>query len=446
MTRYLALTLLFGCSDYEVKGREEDPAPFDTGAPGVPDLVVTPDLVAETAVCGAREVPVTLRNRGDEPLEIQGLALTGTAAAQLPETPFTLAAGADRSFAIDVSPGEATLTVTSDDPDDPVVTVPISAAADLAPTISILSPAASDVVDVGAALDLSVRVADDADAPGALAVAWISDIDGAVASPVADATGLATSAWDAGARSAGPHTLTAVVTDTCGNTAVETRAVCQQAGYDEESLDLSTWQFEGVANWDSTNAWLELTGPGTSAVGTAFQTSAAVTGDAVSIEARFYIGGGTGADGMALTALDVDRMTGFLGSAGGCLGYGFGGGCNPAWPALPGWTIELDTYTNGEWDPTSEDHVAFMFDGAVERIEAWAALPELEDTGWHTLEVEVTAPHVRVVIDGVAYIDQDIAGYYGFPAYVGFSAATGSLTNYHLIDGLLVTEYACPVE
>ena len=46
-------------------------------------------------------------------------------------------------------------------------------------------------------------------------------------------------------------------------------------------------------------------------------------------------------------------------------------------------------------------------------------------------------------IDQVVYLDQEINGFYNFDAYVGFTAATGSLTNEHLIDSLVVTEQVC---
>ena len=83
------------------------------------------------------------------------------------------------------------------------------------------------------------------------------------------------------------------------------------------------------------------------------------------------------------------------------------------------------------------------FDGDPSGAVAWAPLPEMEDGAWHTMNVTEADPHVTVEIDGVAYIDTDISGYFGFPAYVGFTAATGSLTNYHLIDALEVTQYVC---
>jgi hypothetical protein len=448
----MVVLLLAACSEYQVNPDEKDPGAFDTAvdtAPPVdlqPELSVDPVAVAEAAVCGERDVPVTLTNSGDAELTITGLALDGAATGSLPATPFPIAAGGSVTITVTVSPGDGSLTIDSDDPSDPVVTVPLSATADEAPSLAILAPTSDSVIDVGAALELSAQVSDDADDPSDVAVAWSSDVDGAIASSVPDHSGLALATWDAGARSAGPQSLTATATDSCGNVTTQTVTFCQQAGYDEDNIDLSTWHFEGVATWDTTNDWLQLTPPTNNQVGSAFQTGAAVTGDSVSIELQFYIGGGTGADGLALTALDIDRMTGFLASAGGCLGYGQDAGCPVGNPPLPGWTIEIDTYQNAEWDPTAQDHVSFAFDGSMRDIEAWAPLPEMEDTGWHTFSATVTAPHVTVVIDGVTYIDQDIPGYYAFPAYVGFSAATGGDTNYHLIDALLVTEYACPTD
>ena len=61
--------------------------------------------------------------------------------------------------------------------------------------------------------------------------------------------------------------------------------------------------------------------------------------------------------------------------------------------------------------------------------------------------VDVSAPRVRVSIDGTTYIDQDVGGgSFAFDAYIGFTAGTGGLTNRHLIDSLEVTEYLCSEE
>ena len=180
----------------------------------------------------------------------------------------------------------------------------------------------------------------------------------------------------------------------------------------------------------------------TSVVGTAFQTSEEVNGGAVEIRFSFYIGDGTGADGLSLTALDTSRMTTFLGGAGCGIGYGGGSDCTVG-PALPGWSLEIDTFDNGVYDPTPDDHIAFTFDGLVASPAYWAAVPELEDTGWHTLEVYVSEPHVTVILDGATVMDADLSGRFNFPAYVGFTGGTGGDTNHHWIDALEVTRYVC---
>jgi hypothetical protein len=50
---------------------------------------------------------------------------------------------------------------------------------------------------------------------------------------------------------------------------------------------------------------------------------------------------------------------------------------------------------------------------------------------------------MTIDIDGTNYVDQNVSGLTHFPAYVGFTAATGSYTNYHLIDSLQVEGFVC---
>jgi hypothetical protein len=254
------------------------------------------------------------------------------------------------------------------------------------------------------------------------------------------ASGVATADWSS--RTSGLHSVKATVEDSCGNQATSVVGVCQDEGYTSDELDLSAWQFDGVAEWDTANDWLQLTAADEYVVGSAFATDSVVSGGNVEIRFSFYIGDGSGADGISLTALDADRMTGLLGGSGCGIGYGGDASCT-AGPALPGWSIEVDTYYNSEVDPTASDHVMFTFDGDVDNVLLWAELPEMEDTGWHEMVVTVSDPNVRVEIDGVAYLDDAVSGYFGFPAYVGFTAGTGGQTNRHLIDSLEVTESVC---
>ena len=90
--------------------------------------------------------------------------------------------------------------------------------------------------------------------------------------------------------------------------------------------------------------------------------------------------------------------------------------------------------------------LARVIDGDVDGPAFWSDLPEMEDTGWHSMLVHVSAPHVYVEIDGIPYMDTNVSGFFGFPAYIGFTAGTGGATNAHLIDSLIVTETACVEE
>ena len=236
--------------------------------------------------------------------------------------------------------------------------------------------------------------------------------------------------------------MTATATDSCGNVGVAHVDVCQQEGFLEEEIAIEQWTFEGSAQWDTANDWLELTSADPWLVGTAFETSRVVSADQVELNFQFFMGNGTGADGFSVTALDLSRMTTTLGGSGCGIGYGGGDGCTGG-PALPGWTLEVDTFYNPTVDTSGVDHLAFSFDGDLVNPAFWVILPEMEDNGWHDLRLTVNAPHITVEIDGVVYVDDDFFGLYEFDAWIGFTAGTGSDTNEHLIDSLQVTELAC---
>lgn len=441
--RLLALCLpvaLLGCSEYnlaEEKGAE--PGAGDTAA-GAPELGVDPAAVSERGVCGDSVVPVTLTNLGDAPLTVSAASTSGAWTVLGFTPPVTLGPGRETGFTV-AGQGEGSLDIHSDDPGAAVRTVPLETAGDAPPTVALVAPLHGDILDPG---DRTVEavVGDAEDAPEQIAVTWRSDVDGVIANGFADAAGRMSTTWAAG-RTEGEHAVTVTATDTCGNTATMDIGVCQQAGYTVDELDISSWNFEGAAAWDAANRWLRLTPAATDQVGTAFATSRTVRADSVQISFAFFIGGGSGADGISLTALDVARMTTFLGGTGCGIGYGGDAACT-AGPALPGWSIEVDTHFNDGQDPTTADHLMFTFDGDVDDPAVWAELPEMEDTGWHQMVVDVSAPRVTVTIDGTVYIDQDVTGGgFAFDAYVGFTAGTGGLTNEHLIDSLEVTEYVC---
>ena len=448
--RIWGLVILMGCNDYGFTKYEEDPGLMDTGTAPLettppdrfPDLVVSPEWVDLPGVCESSETYVTLSNVGEVDLLLDLVQANGGWGVPEPPPP-VLGPEESVELLLRTVGGEGELFIHSNDPDEPVKTVPLMTRPDGPPTVGIVDPLPGAVIPQAEEVLVHAIVGDEETALEDLFVEWTSDVDGYVARPVPDAEGWTEGEWRS-PRTPGDHVLTVTVTDACGQSAEDSVPVCQQAGFDESLLELDSWAFAGSARWDLKNDWLELTDDTPFVVGSAFTTSISVSGANVEITFLFYIGEGSGADGLSLTAIDSSRATTYLGGDGCGIGYGGDASCTSG-PALPGWSIEVDTYYNGGQDPTPEDHVMFTFNGDVDDPAIWAELPEMEDTGWHTMRVVVTEPHVLVEIDGFPYIDDDLTGgVFDFPAMIGFTAGTGSLTNLHLIDSLVVTEYVCP--
>ena len=229
------------------------------------------------------------------------------------ELPLVIAPGAAESLSILGTEGSAELTVRSNDPDEPAVMVPLSAVADQAPTVRIDSPSTGSLIDVGETTSFTATVSDDVDPADGLELVWTSDVDGELTtSPAAD-DGSAVYDWQPEIHTEGTHLVSLTATDTCDNSVSTDITVCQQAGYTVEQIELESWHFEGSANWDLHNDWVELTTNANNQVGTAFATDETVDGSSVEIEFYFYIGDGSGADGISLTALDTTRMTDWVG-------------------------------------------------------------------------------------------------------------------------------------
>ncbi len=403
-------------------------------------LSVTPDTISLDGLCGYEARTVTLQSVGEVGVDIVSISLEGEgwALPQLPSVPFTIEPSDSVELLLLGNEGEATLSVKTHAPDTPEATVALSATQNAAPSISWVSPADGDTLLPGD--ELIVEIQDAHDPAEDLVVRWSSDVDGTVGVGFGDDDSQSATTWLE--ATGGDHLLTASVTDTCGTAASADVSICRQDGYLSETLDLSTWVLEGTGRYDTDYDWVELTDlSSTFQLGSAFQTTG-TTGNDVQLAFSFYVSGGTGADGFAVTALDTTRASTYMAQSGGCLGYGGGGICGEFEP-LYGWNIEVDTFHSAGLDPTEEDHLSFHFDGDVAGYETWAALPDMEDGEWHEMTIQVVAPRVTIAIDGVTYIDEDIEGHYDFPAEVGFTAATGGETNYHLIRSLSVIENVC---
>jgi hypothetical protein len=402
----------------------------------IPVVDISPSEVDLGIICGRSGTEVIVRNVGTGPLDVTGIVLPGEDwTATHPPLPATLSPFEGLHISVSSREGVGSLTIETTDPENPIQVVPLSATQDAPPDVEIESPSSSEVLSPGGTTTFRAVVRDDVDLLEDLSLEWRTDVEGLISSTPADADGVTTFEWEAPDWASGDHRITIFATDSCGHRSEAVVEFCQNEGYTEESLALPSWHFEGDARWDAAYEWVELTQPLDFQAGTAFQTTAAVPSDDISIAFSFYVSGGSGADGISVTALDVDSMVSFVGDVGGGLGYA----------GLPGWSVEFDTYYNAHdhVDPTPEDHISIHIDGAAEDERLWVNVPDLEDGVWHEALVEVDGSHMRVVLDGVTYVDHDIDGLYAFDAYVGFTGATGALTNYHLIDALEVEGFVC---
>ncbi|MFZ5481634.1 MAG: hypothetical protein ACOZNI_33030 [Myxococcota bacterium] len=411
---------------------------------GDPDILVDPASLDVSGICGDNDQIVTITNDGLGILHVDRVSLDGVGwTMDDPGAPFEIEAGGSKKVTLHAEDGPGTLTIVSDDPDEGTYVMDLKADGNKAPVVTITSPGEGDVIEEESDVILTGTILDDLDLPVDIAVEWSSDLDGVLTSGTGNPDGSTNFTWTAQARTMGPQTITLTATDTCGDVGTYQVTVCQAGIASYDALGLTGWHFEGTALYDETNGWLQLTDNTTlNQVGTAFETSEQVDASLVNIDFYVYMGDGTGADGISLTALDTTRMDTFLGGNGCGIGYGGGSTCT-AGPALPGWSIEFDTFKNNEVDTTERDHIAFTFDGDLVSWEAYVPVDELEDNGWHHVVVDVVAPHVTVTIDDVTWIDQDFEGNFEFPAYVGFTAGTGQATNYHWIDALQVTDDVC---
>jgi hypothetical protein len=315
---------------------------------------------------------------------------------------------------------------------------------------TITSPAEGEVFEVGTAVQFVGTVTDARHPADALWVRWVSDGDELWAGPpeVDGTTSFSTMDLEPGY-----HDIALEVSNPDEQRATARRRVgiCslgRPETFDTE-LDSDHWRIYGDAFWDP-GGWLEMTGLQMGRKGAIYNISDRVSPGDVSISFRIWTGGGTGADGFAMSVFDVrdidelDRLVADA-AAGGGLGYGVGGEWGD-WE-IDGFHVEFDTWHNvfnGDnelhTDPTPENHVGVMTDGDPGTHHLWAEIPNIEDSQWHDVTIEVEAQRIIVTLDGATIIDGTVDNFQFKGGVIGFSGTTGFYTNYHRFDELQILQ------
>lgn len=190
------------------------------------------------------------------------------------------------------------------------------------------------------------------------------------------------------------------------------------------------WQLNGSAKLEG--ASLVLTTATGNQAGSAFWP---VQSDPrnLNIEFQISIGGGSGADGLALVIADASKgaTATSLGEKGGGLGFA----------KIPGFAVAFDTYKNSV---NPSNNFAGISDGASGAgLLHWLSTFNLTQSlrsGTHSVKVSTAGGAIAVTVDGTKL--GSLALTLPSSAYIGFSAGTGGLTDRHAISGLSVAPSA----
>ncbi len=381
-------------------------------------VVAAPKLALTKVTQTDTSVTVKVANTGDASGTIQSVALPGAGWAQTagPSAPFTVAAG-----------GETTLTLTRGTVDGDLVLTPSSGSA-LRLALEKAAVANVTLAKVAQTDDqVTVRVANTGTAATTIAsVALPGDGWAQLAGPGAPF------ALPAGTQA--DLTLTRgtidgdLVVTPAGGAAIKLALNAKPKPSSVPDPAAGGWKLNGSAS--VTGGALQLTPATEDQKGSAFWPTALDTSGGLTVEFDASVEGGSGADGLTMTLGDPARgaTASSLGGGGGSLGFG----------GIPGTAVALASFPNGT--QTTGNFVGIS-DGAVsgkwQTLNWLSSAPlgsRLQDTTRH-VKVTIAGGTVTAAVDGVT-VSHSTTG--TDRVLLGFTAATGGLTNRHVIRNLSV--------
>jgi hypothetical protein len=214
----------------------------------------------------------------------------------------------------------------------------------------------------------------------------------------------------------------------------EAQSLTEETYVDDFSTDSPLWTLYCNAYRDPTNQYLVLTEPNGNLAGAAYFKIPFT--NAFTANFSFSVGGGSGGDGFTMFFYKQNYTT--MGE-GGSLGF------NDDTAPIPGYAIEFDGWQNIGRDPSppnepgdpSSNHIALIKNWMGNHL-VYVNDSRTEDNKWHDVSVVVGESYVGVFVDNefVLRWDGTFNKTYG---WFGFTGATGSATNWHLIDNFTLT-------
>lgn len=198
---------------------------------------------------------------------------------------------------------------------------------------------------------------------------------------------------------------------------------------DDFGADSGRWTYVGAAYRDSVNGYIVLTDTALYAVGQIWLDTAWTQPFKASF--RYWTGGGSlSADGLVFMFY---KQSGYEPDTGRSLGFS-----TPPHNSLtpvPGYGVEVDEYPNDWLDPLVP-HMSLIQNHSGDHL-AWVADSRTDDSAWHTVVVQVDASSVVLNVDDSEVFRWDGAIDSSF-ARIGFSAANGGGSNFHIIDDVRI--------
>jgi hypothetical protein len=369
-----------------------------------------------------------------------------TASNDLGVAPFTDTGSADQ----DIEAGVDTVIepVDVEEPDIPPPPPVCSA------TVTINEPAMpNDFYVLGDGIQVSALVSDPVgNVLSAYQVEWRDDAGNVLGISSVDAAGQTSTVLTGVPK--GHQDLHAQAIDAngpCQQEALHPIQVCSADVTEDFNASLvSPWVIFGDGSW-SPSGYIEMTGIAQGKKGAVYNDAEYVYPGSVSIrfEVQTGAGSGSGADGFAMTIVETDDTNDLpviLSNAksGGGLAYASQGSYG-APVVFKAFTVEIDTWYNvyngnNEFhtDPTQDDHVELTLDLDAGQSIAFTSAGEIEDLAWHSIRVDVLGTIVKVWLDGVLKVEQDVPALDFRGGYIFFSGSTGYYTNYHRFDDLKI--------
>lgn len=230
---------------------------------------------------------------------------------------------------------------------------------------------------------------------------------------------------------------TSVTDPAITDTATVTTRVIKEGDYaDDFGTDCGLWSYRGAAYRDEENGYVVLTKPLGNQSGIIWLNDEFTS--SFSAQFRYKVGGGSGSDGFVFMFY---KTKDYEPADGGALA--FNGGQPDGYD--PGYGIEFDSWQNSafDWEPPpvqgdpSANHIALIKDRTDNHLVV-VDDARCDDNQWHQVNVTVDSNAVAVEVDGDQVLGWEGAIDRAFGG-LGFGAATGGGTNWHIIDDVRIS-------